>query len=295
MGFNFGTLNQYTDELSFELISKAVLTTDLMGKISVRTNLSAGKVAINLMDGDFNVSNRDCGLTPANGNINFSQVNIEIVDKQVRMEVCPTQLRDYYMSYMMSPSAVTGGEEVPFEAVIAEFYTKKITEYNEGFLINGDGVVDGIKAQLLAGGTVTPGAVAWTPLNALSQALDIYDTVGEAVKDREDIIMIVSPANYRALTRALVSANLFHYDAVSGNEIVILPGTNCTVVKSSGLSGSQFVAAGPAEFIIAGTSLDDTSSFGMFYAPADDIVKVRAYWRLGVAVHQPELFAHNGL
>ena len=297
MAFDLTALNAYTDELSFELISKAVLTTDLMGQINVRTGLSAGTVAINLMDGDLNVSDRSCGFTPS-GDINFSQVNITIVDKQVKMEVCPTDLREYYLSYKMSPSAMAGGEEVPFEEVIASYYIAKIKNYNEGFLMNGDGVVTGIKAQVTgaAGATVPAGAAAWTLSNAIDQALDLYDSIGEAVKDRSDLIMIVSPANYRTLSRALVAANLYHFNSVTGNEIVELPGTNCKIVKSSGLTGSNYVAAGPAEFIVAGTGLtDDMSSFGMFYAPADDVVKVRAYWRLGVAVHQVDQFATNDL
>lgn len=297
MAFDLSALNAYTDELSFELISKAVLTTDLMGKINVRTGLSAGTVAINLMDGDLNVSDRSCGFTPS-GDINFSQVNITIADKQVKMTVCPTDLREYYLSQRMSPSAVAGGEEVPFETVIADYYIKRIKKYNEDFLINGDGVVDGIKAQVTAaaGANVPVAAAAWTVNNALDQALDLYDAIDEAVKDREDLIMVVSPANYRILTRALVAANYFHYDSVNGNNILMLPGTNIEIVKSSGLTGSDYVAAGPAEFIVAGTGLQgDESSFTMMYDPYEDIVKVRAYWRLGVAVHQVNLFATNDL
>jgi len=298
MGFNLSALTAYSDELSFSLISEAVLTTDLMGKISVRAGLSAGTVAINLMDGDLNVSDRNCGFTPS-GDINFSQVNITIVDKQVKMEVCPTDLREYYLSQQMSASAVAGGEEVPFEEVIANYYIQKIKNYNEGFLINGDGVATGIKGQITAaaGATVPAGAAAWTLANAVDQALDLYDAIGEEVKDRSDLIMMVSPANYRTLVRALVAADLYNFKSVSGNEIVELPGTNMAIVKSSGLTGSNYVAAGPAEFIVAGTGLveDATSSFGMFYSPADDVVKVRAYWRLGVAVHQVNLFATNDL
>lgn len=297
MAFDLTALAPFTDELSFELISKAVLTTDLMGNINVRTGLSAGTVAINLMDGDLNVSDRSCGFTPS-GDINFSQVDIVIVDKQVKMTVCPTDLREYYLSQKMSPSAVAGGEEVPFEQVIADYYIKRIKNYNEGFLINGDGTVDGIKDQItLANGANVPsGAVAWTTSNALEQALDLYDAIDEAVKDREDLIMIVSPANYRTLTRSLVAANYFHYNSVEGNSIIEIPGTNCKVVKSSGLTGSDYVAAGPAEMIVAGTGLQgDESSFTMMYDPYEDIVKVRAYWRLGVAVNQVNLFSTNGL
>ena len=297
MAFDLAGLSAYTDELSFELISKAVLTTDLMENINVRTGLSAGTVAINLMDGDLNVSDRSCGFTPS-GDINFTQVDITIVDKQIKMTVCPNDLREYYLSQQMSPSAVAGGEEVPFETVIADYYIKKIKNYNEGFLINGDGSVNGIKAQVTAanGANVPSTPVAWTPTNAVAQALDIYDEIGDAVMDRDDLIMVMSPANYRTLTRALVAANLYHYNSVDGNEITFLPGTNVKLVKSSGLVGSDYVFAGPAEFVVAGTGLtDDMSSFAMMYDPYEDIVKVRAYWRLGVAVHQIDQFATNGL
>lgn len=303
MGFTFDplSLTAYTDEMSFSLISEAVLTTDLMGKIAVRSGLSAGTVAINLMTGDLFVTDRSCGFDNPQGDINFTQVDITIVDKQIKMEVCPNDLREYYLSQQMSPSAVAGGEQVPFEEVIANYYIQKIKNYNEGFLINGDGVVDGLVAQLKASSATVPaGAAVWTPSNAIDQALDLYDAIGEEVKDRSDLIMVVSPTNYRMLVRALVAADLYNYKSVTGNEIIELPGTNLSVVKSSGLNSTaltaDFAFAGPAEFIVAGTGLtDDMSSFGMFYAPADDVVKVRAYWRLGVAVYQANLFAHNNL
>lgn len=294
MAFTFGNLSAYTDEMSFELIGKAVLTTDLMENISVRTGLSAGTVAINLLDGDLTVGDRSCGFDSPSGNINFSQVDITIKDKQVKMEVCTQDLRSYYTSQYMSASA--NGEDVPFEEVIADYYIQRIKKYNEDFLINGDATADGIEAQLKAStATVPAGAAAWTVQNAIDQALDLYDAVGEAVKDRDDLIMIASPANYRTLMRALVAADFRHYNFADGSDLV-LPGTNMKVIKSSGLAGSDFVAAGPAEYIVAGTGLsEDDSSFGMFYAPADDVVKVRAYWRLGVAVAQAEQFAHNNL
>jgi hypothetical protein len=108
--------------------------------------------------------------------------------------------------------------------------------------------------------------------------------------------MVVSPAAYRALTRALVAANYFHYNSVDGNEIVILPGTNLRVVKSSGLIGSNNAFAGPAEFIVVGVGLtSDEESFRLMYDQFEDITKMAAYWRLGVAVSQVDMFATNGL
>ena len=55
--------------------------------------------------------------------------------------------------------------------------------------------------------------LAWTAANAFEPALDLYDAIDEAVKDRDDLIMVVSPDAYRALVRALVAQNLYHFNS----------------------------------------------------------------------------------
>lgn len=300
---NLENLTKYVDELSFDLVAKAVLTTDLIQEIEVRPNLSAGQVAITVMEDPTAdaalVTDLDCGWDPA-GNIEFTQdAIIDIRDKQVKQSLCPQKLRDYYMSQLMTASAQQ--EEVPFEEVISEYYVNRIRKYNEGFLINGDGTADGIEAQLKANSTNIPaGAAAWDVSNAIDQVLDLYDAMDEAVKDRDDLILVCSPANYRTLTRALVAqgdTGLFHYKSVEGNEILMVPGTNLRVVKSSGLVNSNFAFAGPAKMIIAGTGLaaDGTDTMQFFYDRGEDTVKFMTKFRLGVTVVQADLFSHNNL
>lgn len=294
MAFDLTALTAWTDENSLDLIAKAVLTTDLMGEIDLRSGLSAGTVAINLMDGDLNVADLACGWNPS-GDVNFSQVDITIRDKQVKMNLCPEDLRQYWMSQRMSPSAHLEG--VPFEEIIAGYYVDRVKKYNETYLIDGDGTGTGIKDQVTGanGATVPAGAAAWTVSNAVDQALDLFDAIDESVKDRDDLIMIVSPANFNTLRRALVAQNFFHYDQGDGRTLE-LPGANIKVVKTSGLTGSNYVCAGPAEFIVAGTGLeDDMSQMTFFYDQGEDTVKFIAKWRLGVAVHQVNVFGVNDL
>ena len=296
-GFNVAALPAYTDQLSNEIIAKSVLTTDLLQYLDLRTGYTSGTVAINLVDADLPVSALSCGWT-SDGEITYTQVNVIIESLQSKTEVCPEDLRSVYQSAFMS--AGTGNDEIPFEQVISDQYAEKLTKYNEGFLINGSagGAMTGIKGQITGanGATVPAGAVAWTVANAVDQALDLYDGIAESVKDRDDLIMVVSPANYRTLTRALVAQNLFHFDSVSSNDILILPGTNITVVKSSGLVGSDYVAAGPSKMILAATGLqDELDNFVWFYDQGADIMKFRAAWRLGVGVAEVNLFSTNDL
>ena len=289
-------LPAYTDQLSLDLISKAVLKTDLLDYVDLRSGFTSGTVAINLVDADLPVSALSCGWT-SDGEVTYSQVNVTIESLQSKTEMCIEDLRSVYQSAFMN--AGTGNDFLPFEEVISESYADKLRKYNEGFLINGFGATTGLKAQITsANGANLQGGVpaAWTATNAVEQALDLYDAIAESVKDRDDLIMVVSPDAYRALVRGLVASNLFHYDSVSGNDVVILPGTNITVVKSSGLVGSDYKFAGPGKLILAATGLtDELDNFRFFYDEASDVMKFRAAWRLGVGVGEVNLFATNDM
>ena len=295
-GFDITALPAYTDQESLSLISKVVLKTDLLDYVDLRSGFTSGTVAINLVDADLPVSALSCGWT-SDGEVTYSQVNVTIESLQSKTEMCVEDLRSVYQSAFMN--AGTGNDFIPFEEVISESYSDKLRKYNEGFLINGFGTTLGLKGQItsangaqLQGGT----PAAWDATNAFSQALDLYDAIDEAVKDRDDLIMVVSPDAYRALVRSLVSQNLYHFDSVSGNEVVILPGTNCTVIKSSGLVGSNYKFAGPGKMILAATGLtDELDTFRFFYDEAADVMKFRAAWRLGVGVGEVNVFATNDM
>ena len=295
-GFDVTALPAYTDQLSLDLISKVVLKTDLLDYVDLRSGFASGTVAINLVDADLPVSALSCGWT-SDGQVTYSQVNVTIESLQSKTEMCVEDLRAKYTSAFMNPG--TGNDVIPFEQVISESYTDKLRKYNEGFLINGFGTTPGLKAQITSanGANLQAGTpAAWDATNAYEQALDLYDAIDESVKDRDDLIMTVSPDAYRALVRALVAQNLYHFNSVEGNDIMILPGTNVIVVKSSGLVGSNYKFAGPGKMILAATGLtDELDTFRFFYDEAADVMKFRAAWRLGVGVGEVNLFATNDM
>jgi hypothetical protein len=295
-GFDITALPAYTDQLSLDLISKVVLKTDLLDYVDLRSGFTSGTVSINLVDADLPVSALSCGWT-SDGEVTYSQVPVTIESLQSKTEMCVEDLRSVYQSAFMN--AGTGNDQIPFESVISESYSDKLRKYNEGFLINGFGATLGLKGQITSakGANLQAGTpAAWTASNAYEQALDLYDAIAEEVKDRDDLIMVVSPDAYRALVRALVAQNLYHFNSVEGNDVMILPGTNVTIVKSSGLVGSDYKFAGPGKMILAATGLtDELDTFRFFYSESDDIMKFRAAWRLGVGVGQVNVFATNDM
>jgi len=285
MSYVLTDLQAYTDEMSFELISKAVLTTNLMNYVTIRSGLRAGNVAINLLDADISVQDRACGFD-TNGTMTFSQVVIDIAEKQSKQELCPTDLRDYYLSERLSPSAYA--EEVPFPEVVSNLFVEKIRNWNENYLANQ--LFDTAAAALATAGTC-PNQVATTDAvdvnNVVSIVLELFDAIDESVKDRDDLVVLMNPANFALLRRALVAQNYFHYNQGQGTEDeLIIPGTNMKAVRVTlNALDTEYASmiAGPARDMVVGTGLeDDMDSLRIFYDASNDVVKVMAAWRIGV-------------
>ena len=295
-GFNITALPAYTDQLSETLIAKAVLNTDLLSYTDLKTGMTSGQFTINMVDSELPVSALSCGGYPGDGQVVYTQVPVTIESLQSKTQLCPETLRSVYESAYMS--AGTDNDFIPMEEIISESYSMKLTKATEDFLINGFGTTLGLKGQItgLNGANVPVGAAAWTVQNAVDQALDLYDAIDESVINRDDIIIVCSPSNYRTLVRALVAQNLYHFPSVEGNEVMILPGTNAKVVPSSGLVGSQNVFAGPSKMIICAVGLqDELDSFKFVYSNSLDAMLFKAAWRIGVGVSQVNVFATNDL
>jgi hypothetical protein len=285
MSFNLSNLAPWTDENSGILISEAVLGADLMNYVTVRPGYAAGTVAINVLDMSGMVfDNRSCGWSPT-GTTTFDQIPVTVENIQSKQSLCVQDLRDYWLSSQMNPSAF--GEELPFEQFIAAEAVKQtrlnleqkmgaaiISEFTQA---NGCSLQGGTPAGLTAG-------------NALAQVNDLIDALPQSVLSRTDLIMYMSYANFRALTRGLVVANYFHFapgDKVLNyglGQTVIIPGTNVTAVPVAGLGTSNRIICGPKEHIIAVTGLtDDQDKINIWYSRDNDEVRMLSAYRIGLA------------
>ena len=115
----------------------------------------------------------------------------------------------------------------------------------------------------------------------------MFDAIDESVKDRDDLVVLMNPANFALLRRALVAQNYFHYNQGEGTEDeLIIPGTNMKAVKVTlNALDTEYASmiAGPARDMVVGTGLeDDMDSLRIFYDQSNDVVKVMAAWRIGV-------------
>ncbi len=288
MSYNLANLQTMSDELSFDLISKAVLQTNVMEFATIRSGLKFGTTTINLLDADISVADRACGWNAA-GNLTYSQVDIDMQEKQTKQALCPTDLRDYYLASKLSASA--HAEEIPFEEVTANLFVEKIKNWNETYL--GGAILTDVT---VANGAADSGqTVASTAGTIVDDVMDLIDAVPASVLNREDLGVIMSPAYYNMLRRALISQNLFHFNpAGNSNEVLYMPGTDFKVIKSSGFTGDGFIA-GPLADIIVGVGLeDDFDQLNIFYSADNDEVRVMGAWRIGLGIVDVTKFSKNG-
>lgn len=288
MAFNISDITGYVDENSFELISKAVLETPLADQFNVRVGLKAGNNKIPIMNGDFYVADGgSCGYTTS-GDTTITQVDLNLKAAKVNQSYCPETLRQTFLSQSLAAGQFAGNESIPVEQLMAEYFVKKLNNYNENFLINGDGSYSGLTNILtVANGATQVTGQTYTTSDAVEKAQALYSELPDEVMMMDDLILVLSPQQYRIMQLAITQENYYHI--APGGELVV-PGTSVKIIPSLGCTNAQKFM-GSTSTLFLGTDLQsDFEQFRVFYSDADDEVRSIMKWAIGVAVSQPELW-----
>ena len=305
MSFNVAGLNPYTDQLSTDLIIRAVLKPQTVQNLTVRPNLTAGTTSINILGAGVAVQNYECGFAGATGNTTiFTQQPLVVATKQLKEVMCVETLREYWISSVMSASAYANETPV-FEQQIADLKVKEINKYIEQTIWAGDGAdlagltyQTSVDAGAIDGTAFAAGfASASTAYAAFWNMVDGLAAANPAVLQEDDLIMYVSYATYSKLVQALQAKGnsiLLQYPNISNvsgspENSFIFPGTNIKVFAAPGITdtGSPLaptVVLGPKKYAFFGTGLNnDQDRFKFYYDPSQDDVKFLAAWRMGTA------------
>ncbi len=297
MSFNLSALTAYTDELSPELVTRALLQPQTVSYLTVRPGLTAGTTAINILSGNQDVVDLACGFGAAQVGSNstaFSQVDLCVVGKMVKEILCPDDLRDFWLSSQMSPSAYQ--ESVPFETQIADYKVRQIGKYIEETLWQGDGVsgscLTGLLDQISIANGATDGSAyagAWTASNSFANVWGLLDLLPNELRQEDDLVMYMSMSQYSKVVQGLMNqgnaivAQYAQVNNTTGNvaQAFTFPGTTCTIFGAPGINTNQ-VIVGPKKYVFMGTGLiGDDSNFRFFYDPSLDEVKFMSKWRMG--------------
>jgi hypothetical protein len=306
MSFDLSALSPYTDQLSTDLISEALLKPHSVQFMTVMPGKTAGTSAINLLNSNPYIIDATCGFGAAQvgpggatGNATvFSQLDLVVQSKMLKEQLCPEDLRQYWLSSQMSPSAYA--ESVPFEQQIANNKVDNIKAYVETTIWAGDGgSLDGVLAQAtVADGCISATGAGITVPLSVNTAYDtiwaIFNKLTNALKQERDLVMYMSMTNYAIAVQAILAKGnslVLQYPNISNTSgdapnSFIWPGTNMTIFGAPGISTNSHIILGPKKYLFFGTGLlDDADNFKFYYDPSQDVVNFMSKFRLGTAIY----------
>ena len=308
MGFNLAGLATYTDETGGLLLAEAIVKAKTAELGYVQSGIK-GTQAINLLTSTLNVSDGSCGWTPS-GQTTFTQRDISVCSYKVNEALCPADLNEYWAGQFLNAGSYN--ENIPFEETIAQLKVQQIQKYVEDKLwtaaTSASGGTDCFtgfyylfgKTQLPAEqiNFVSSPTTAFTAANMLTIVDEVIGALPDKVQEDDDLLCMMSMANYRKYVVGLRTANYFHYSPEeAGTEFITFhPGTNIRVVGIPGLSGKNQVVCGKSSQLVVGTDLmTDSERLDIFYDRNDDEVRVRCNFKIGAQIPFPSNWAGNGV
>jgi hypothetical protein len=305
MSFNVAGLQPYTDQLSTDLITRAVLKPSSVPKLTILPGRTAGTSAINILGAGVSITDYECGYAGATGNTTiFTQQNLVIADKQLKEIMCVSDLRQYWQSSVMGATAYSNETPI-FEEAITDLKVREINKYIENTIWQGDGnTLDGLIDQTSVGAGAIDGtsfaagfASASTAYAAFWNLLDAYGAANPALIQEDNLTLYCSAITYSRLTQSLLDKGnsiLGQYqniNNVSGSpeNSFTFPGTNVTIFLASGIVdlGSPAVPTvilAPRKYLYYGVGLEgDQDRFRFFYDPSEDNIKFASAFRMGTA------------
>lgn len=300
MALDLNALTAYTDEHAMGLIKESILTGRTVDLLQVQGGIKSS-ATINRLSTDLVASAGACGWDPK-GTTTLDQRTISVNEIKINEAICVDDLNDFYTQVMMNPGSYN--TEIPFEQLYAENKRDAIKALNEDLIWRGDtgatgnlALADGfIKLfddeetanNLVLHGTYAAVAGSIDGTIVIDTIDEIVGRVPENIINNDDLIIVLSYADYRTYAKALRDSNLFHYTGAEdqgGDFTMMVPGTNVRVYAMKGLSGQGKIGLLARSNGYIGTDLmNDAENFKIFYSQDNDEVRFLAKWKLGVQV-----------
>lgn len=317
MGFNnlSGNLQPYIEEQSFPLITKALIGGRTASMLTPQLGVK-GKTKVNLMDVDVTMQD-GAGCTWAeDGDITYTQREIDAKNVKIQMEFCPRELEGYYLRTQLSAGA--SYETIPFEEQFANYLVEKVQDEIEKVIWGGNATT-GVGNLRRFDGLLIP-AASFTDCNgttgsfgtALTGSLNIanileaveriYVETPSAAVAQDDFTMFMGVDKFRTLAAAIMNGNggasllgatvgtTGTIDQASVDPLrIIMPGTNIDIVGVGGLEGFNAVYGFSRANAFLGMDLDsDSSSLEMWYSQDDRKFKVAMEFTMGTQFAYPD-------
>jgi hypothetical protein len=318
MGFNnlSGNLTAYIEEQSFPLITKALIGGRTASMLTPQLGVK-GKTKINLMDVAVNMQDGAGCSFAQDGDITYTQREIDAKNVKINMEFCPRELEGYYLRTQLSAGA--SYETIPFEEQFANYLVEKVQDEIEKIIWGGNASTGAGNLRRFDG-LLIPAATLATDCNgtsgsfgtALTGSLNIqnvleaveriYVETPSAAVAQGDFTMFMGTDKFRTLAAAIMNGNggasLMGATVATTGTIdqssvdplrIVMPGTNIDIVGVGGLEGFNAVYGFSLGNAFLGMDLaDDSSSLEMWYSQDDRKFKVAMEFTMGTQFAYPD-------
>lgn len=314
MGFNnlVGNLPAYVEQENFPLITKALIGGRTAAMLTPQLGVK-GATKINLMDVDVNMQSGTGCTWAEDGDITYTQREIDAKNVNIQMEFCPKELEGYYLRTQLTAGAHT--EALPFEEQFANYLVQKIQEEIEYVIWKGDvaaahgdnrDMFDGllVPAASFTDCNTAGGAFGGTPIstplaigNVLEAIERIYVDTPSAAVMQDDFKIFMGTDKFRVLAAALMNGNgltstggqLNNYTSDFDPMRLVFPGTNIEIVGVRGLETGDEVYGFSLSNAFLGMDLEsDSSSLEMWYSQDDRKFKVAMEFTMGTQFAYPD-------
>lgn len=283
-------LPAYVEEHNLPLLAKAILGSKSINMLNVTTSVK-GPTALNLISTDVVFQDgSDCGWS-ASGNTELSQRVLNPAVLKINTNFCEKKLLKKWAEYQVKIAA--GMKTLPFEEDFVNGIVDGVNEKLEKMIwqgVSGATSFDGF-ITILSGSSATEiektsGTPAYTAIK------EVYLAMPEAIVEKEDAAIFVSPAVFRQFIQELVAANLYHFEPNDEAGVYALPGTGTKVISTPGLAGTtgyDYIIAGRKSNMFYGTDLEgDENKVEFWYSQDNREFRLAIEWLSGVQVAFPD-------
>lgn len=303
--FDVALLGKFTDELSQELMSQAVLGGKTLDLVSVIPGIKY-KSALNLLINSICVRPGSCGFTPY-GDVNFDQRDVEVKSLKLNDELCFKTLEAYWIGQKMDKGSPK--TDKPLGQILAQTYIEQIQKWNEAELWLGTygaprvtGCTTGSFNGFITTITAEPTRVALTysaltVSNIVSYLDNMVLNIPQDALGQSDLTLFMSYGNYMTYVQGLRNLNLYNFSdtgKMGADYSCTIPGTSIKVEAMAGLNGSTALVLTPSSNLVVGTDLvSEEDKLKIWYSEDNDITRVLAQWKLGTQVRWPDWIVTN--
>lgn len=301
MSLNVNALSVFNDELSSGLISEIFLkATAINGDLGITRmfGIKGDTTKINYTRTSMTGSNALCAFVDSGSTI-LNQATMSICPLSFSENICLDTLAKYWTSWFAESKYNT--EQLPFEEIffnsktdyVAKEVDKIVFQGNKSTGVGNLALCDGFLAvaNQISASTVNVTKTAMTASNGYAVVDKILESVPALILDNASLFL--SPADFQAYLMSLRSLNLFNYN--TGSEAVTSihhPGSIGLMVKRTNAmagvpSGTAIVST--TDNMIIGISDESDLKFESWFSKDQQLLKVLAKMRIGVAYVFPEL------